>query len=773
MMTLNNHHQGPNTVDLHSLVCAESASSIKRTIPVSPLACSASPEEVGKGDVPEIQQLPQSRQNSVTTMTSHILHSASSRLVIAEQLSQDPEQVGEGHHQEQRGLFERTAFDDDEASVSVSGPMTASPSSSGSGAQSPLSSTEVGVHPLQQHLLVHHLQHRVLNPPLHHGSTARPLLSRVNTDSTDVLVSEATSIEASRQNSRDDDMVHHLHHSHHSLHTPHHYHNHRQQSLPSTLSQGLRSQLPPKVSQPAVVEDTQGEPVSIDSEISVPVTASRSEAVPMAVARGLSPSSSLEQSHAALSSSAPVLSTIPDRRSSTSFFRRRDSTKSIPTSPTARATSHGIFHDLKRFLKSRTNSISNSPVLSPMTPSSPPSSPTIVDFNDLHLGGSSSDMNKKNSGSSSSSIGSSGEKSPRQQSHAHRHPHQHGNQIETDLRKKYGKLGKVLGKGTGGTVRLIRRESDKKLFAIKQFRKRKPDEDERTYIKKITSEYCLGSTLHHPNIIQTLDIIQEKSSSSGATDNFFEVMEFAKYELFTAVMSGTMERDEIACCFKGIAEGVAYLHEMGVAHRDLKLDNCVMNEQGIVKIIDFGCSMVYRLPFQTNIQMARGVSGSDPYIAPEVFSQEEHDPCGADVWSLAIIFVCMTLRRFPWTLPRPEMDPSFQAFVNPSGFGKARLMKLMPRESRDILGRMLEADPEKRAKMPEVLADEWVQSIDACTAEASCLYHPHHLGDTTFNPNPKPKPESSTAEQEDEKTSATSTTSESIMAMQIPVSPVH
>jgi len=115
------------------------------------------------------------------------------------------------------------------------------------------------------------------------------------------------------------------------------------------------------------------------------------------------------------------------------------------------------------------------------------------------------------------------------------------------------------------------------------------------------------------------------------------------------------------------------------------------------------------------------------------------------------------------------MDPSFEAFVNQSGFGKARLMKLMPRESRDILGRMLEADPEKRAKMPEVLADEWVQSIEACTAEAISLYHPHHLGDKVSNPNPKPRPTSSATEQEDDSAS----TSESMMALQIPVSPVH
>ncbi|KAF9577285.1 hypothetical protein BGW38_007613 [Lunasporangiospora selenospora] len=226
-------------------------------------------------------------------------------------------------------------------------------------------------------------------------------------------------------------------------------------------------------------------------------------------------------------------------------------------------------------------------------------------------------------------------------------------------------------------------------------------------------------------------------------------MEFAKYELFSAVMSNAMDREEVACCFRGVASGVAYMHEMGVAHRDLKLDNCVMNERGIVKIIDFGCSMVYQLPFESKIQLATGVSGSDPYIAPEVFLTEEHDPRLADVWSLGIIFVCMTLHRFPWKLARTDVDPSFEAYLNKSGAGKTRLLKLLPRESRDIIGRMLEVDPTKRALMTEVMEDEWIKSIDACTLGVSSLYHMHHLGDDPFaiwNPDPKRRPDCSCEE---------------------------
>lgn len=71
-------------------------------------------------------------------------------------------------------------------------------------------------------------------------------------------------------------------------------------------------------------------------------------------------------------------------------------------------------------------------------------------------------------------------------------------------------------------------------------------------------------------------------------------------------MTGKQTEEEIGCCFKQICAGVRYLHEMGVAHRDLKLDNCVVNEFGIVKIIDFGCAVVFKYPLEQDIILATG-----------------------------------------------------------------------------------------------------------------------------------------------------------------------
>ncbi|KAK9495628.1 kinase-like domain-containing protein [Lipomyces doorenjongii] len=302
------------------------------------------------------------------------------------------------------------------------------------------------------------------------------------------------------------------------------------------------------------------------------------------------------------------------------------------------------------------------------------------------------------------------------------------------LNKKYGRFGKVLGSGAGGSVRLMKRSSDGTTFAVKEFRARHSYESEREYSKKVTAEFCIGSTLHHPNIIETLDIMHENGK-------FYEVMEYCPYDLFAIVMSGKMSRAEIYCVFKQILSGVAYLHEMGLAHRDLKLDNCVVSDAGIVKIIDFGSASVFRYPFESEIVKAHGIVGSDPYLAPEVCSELKYDPQPADVWSVAIIFCCMLLRRFPWKAPR-KSDNSFRLFssmpadpehceypskpvgTNSDGTsptpvikGPWRLLRLLPHETRDLVSRMLELDPNKRATLKDIFADPFVSGIQMCTVD--------------------------------------------------------
>ncbi|KAL1898283.1 Nitrogen permease reactivator protein [Ceratocystis pirilliformis] len=221
---------------------------------------------------------------------------------------------------------------------------------------------------------------------------------------------------------------------------------------------------------------------------------------------------------------------------------------------------------------------------------------------------------------------------------------------------KYGKFGKILGSGAGGSVRVMKRSDDNTVFAVKEFRARHTYESEKEYAKKLTGEFCIGSTLRHGNVIETLDIIQERG-------RWFVVMEYAPFDLFAIVMTGKMTRPEVSCCFLQILNGVTYLHSMGLAHRDLKLDNVVVSANGIMKIIDFGSAHVFSYPFEEGIIKAKGIVGSDPYLAPEVYDDKLYDPRTVDIWSLGIIYCCMTLRRFPWKVPRLS-DNSYKLYAS-------------------------------------------------------------------------------------------------------------
>ena len=87
------------------------------------------------------------------------------------------------------------------------------------------------------------------------------------------------------------------------------------------------------------------------------------------------------------------------------------------------------------------------------------------------------------------------------------------------LSKKYGKWGRVLGSGAGGTVRLIKasHKNGGNIFAVKEFRPKRSGESEKEYQKKVTAEFCVGSTLKHPNIIETVDIVSDHG-------HYYEVM---------------------------------------------------------------------------------------------------------------------------------------------------------------------------------------------------------------------------------------------------------
>lgn len=230
------------------------------------------------------------------------------------------------------------------------------------------------------------------------------------------------------------------------------------------------------------------------------------------------------------------------------------------------------------------------------------------------------------------------------------------------LVEKYGKCQEVVGRGAFGIVRISHKKLEngmgEKLYAVKEFRRR-PDETEKKYSKRLTAEFCISSSLRHPNVIHTLDLLKD---SKG---DYCEVMEFcAGGDLYTLVLSaGKLEVQEADCFFKQMMRGVEYMHEMGVAHRDLKPENLLLTTHGALKITDFGNGECFRMAWENDAHMVSGLCGSAPYIAPEEYTAKEFDARAVDVWACGVIYMAMRTGRHLWRVARKEEDEFYTRYL--------------------------------------------------------------------------------------------------------------
>ncbi|WPK23488.1 hypothetical protein PUMCH_000729 [Australozyma saopauloensis] len=256
------------------------------------------------------------------------------------------------------------------------------------------------------------------------------------------------------------------------------------------------------------------------------------------------------------------------------------------------------------------------------------------------------------------------------------------------LLDRYGRISKVIGRGSYGVIKVIvsgenETEYTKKngIYAVKELLKRpatdlKHKEARETFIERVTSEFIVSCTLNNKHLVRTLDLMITVPSGKGGKSSCFEdeikisqVMECTPGgDLFTYCKKIIETKqyftiDELDCIIKQVAKGLWYMHNHGVAHCDLKLENILIifdrhNKQSTpdglrtrmnVKISDFGKANVFRTKWDTKEQLyTSGPLGSEPYMAPEEFlgSKNGFSLMKKDCWALGIItLVLFNMRR--------------------------------------------------------------------------------------------------------------------------------
>ncbi|KAK3837627.1 MAG: serine threonine-protein kinase hal4 sat4 [Linnemannia elongata] len=268
------------------------------------------------------------------------------------------------------------------------------------------------------------------------------------------------------------------------------------------------------------------------------------------------------------------------------------------------------------------------------------------------------------------------------------------------------------------------------IYAIKKFRPPRATETHRQFLKKVCAEFCISTSMDHENIIRTLDLVRDQP------DQFPEycmVMEFAAGgDLFNLLTKSypPITLHEKHCLWRQLINGVQYMHSMGVAHRDLKPENILIDGTGrILKITDFGIANVFKSVGDPIPLPCRGIIGSEPYIAPEEFYQEEYDPRAVDVWACGIIFYVMYYAAMPWARADRKKDARFNRFITDimNHRGHEFIDRIENPGCRRILYAILEPDARKRVTIDQILADVWVNKIRYCTdnlaaqEEQACL----------------------------------------------------
>lgn len=278
----------------------------------------------------------------------------------------------------------------------------------------------------------------------------------------------------------------------------------------------------------------------------------------------------------------------------------------------------------------------------------------------------------------------------------------------------------VLGTGSYGEVRLCKDRITEKLYAIKIIskdflKKKKNNKSNETYFEDIKREIAIMKKLLHPNILMLFEVLDDPN-----VNKMYLVLEYMKMgDLVNILKRRTAEESggnnnnsaangftplsdyEVWSIFRQLASGIKYLHLQNVVHGDIKPQNLLLGEDGVLKVADFGISHM----LSASGQKLADAAGTPAFMSPELCEGKLFSGQSADIWAMGATIFMLRFGHPPFIAK--NIINLYSKIVNdPLVFP----LDIDP-GLRNILENLLEKDPQKRFTMPQIINHPWLRHM--------------------------------------------------------------
>ncbi|RID79987.1 hypothetical protein BRARA_A02686 [Brassica rapa] len=259
-------------------------------------------------------------------------------------------------------------------------------------------------------------------------------------------------------------------------------------------------------------------------------------------------------------------------------------------------------------------------------------------------------------------------------------------------------LGRRLGSGSFAKVHLARSIETNELVAVKIIDKKKTIDSnmEPRIIREIDAMRRLRD---HPNILKIHEVMATKST-------IYIVMELASGgELFSKLLRrGRLPESTARRYFQQLASALQFSHRDGVAHRDVKPQNLLLDREGNLKVSDFGLSA---LPEHLQNGLLHTACGTPAYTAPEVISRRGYDGAKADAWSCGVILFVLLVGEVPFD------DSNIASMYRKIQRRDYKFPSWISKQAKSIIYQMLDPNPVTRMGIETVMKTTWFKkSLD-------------------------------------------------------------